>query len=363
MILQVPSYYKDFHCIAGKCKDSCCIGWEIDIDEDTEAYYRSVEGTFGEKLKENMEEKSFILQENGWCPFLNKEKLCDICIELGEEALSEVCTEYPRFTMEYPGVREKVLCLSCEEVGRIVFGNCEKIGWERQQLSEEYSEEEWEREEIETSQRLEQIRDEAVSILQDRSQSIEKRAADYLSYINHKQQELSGIVPEKEEAGEMTPYQCFKERLKQYDELEVLDEEWERTKRQLAEFFTQENYENSHREFAEVNREREYEYEHLLVYFTCRYFMRAFYDENLVTKAQFAIAGFLMIRDMDVVRYFTKGKQFSMEDRIDTVRIYAKEVEHSEENIDCLGEAFLFEEVFSVEELRKQILCTKTHGM
>lgn len=67
------------------------------------------------------EGNSFVLQENGWCPFLNGKKLCEICLQLGEEALSEVCTEYPRFTLEYTSVREKVLCLSCEEVGGLVF--------------------------------------------------------------------------------------------------------------------------------------------------------------------------------------------------------------------------------------------------
>ena len=29
-----PKYYQQFHCIADKCKHSCCIGWEIDIDKD-----------------------------------------------------------------------------------------------------------------------------------------------------------------------------------------------------------------------------------------------------------------------------------------------------------------------------------------
>ena len=30
-----PNYYDKFKCIANRCKHSCCIGWEIDIDEDT----------------------------------------------------------------------------------------------------------------------------------------------------------------------------------------------------------------------------------------------------------------------------------------------------------------------------------------
>lgn len=52
MILRVPEYYEKFSCIASRCKDSCCAGWEIDIDEDSYAYYNSVEGKFGKRLKE-----------------------------------------------------------------------------------------------------------------------------------------------------------------------------------------------------------------------------------------------------------------------------------------------------------------------
>ena len=31
MIVRVPDYFSEFSCIAGDCKDSCCLGWEIDI--------------------------------------------------------------------------------------------------------------------------------------------------------------------------------------------------------------------------------------------------------------------------------------------------------------------------------------------
>ena len=37
-------------------KDSCCAGWEIDIDEDSYAYYNSVEGPFSKRLKESIYE-------------------------------------------------------------------------------------------------------------------------------------------------------------------------------------------------------------------------------------------------------------------------------------------------------------------
>lgn len=70
------------------------------------------------------------IAENGWCPFLDQNKLCDIYSELGEEALCEVCTEYPRFVVEYGDVREKSLSVSCEEVGRIIFSDEGKMSYE-----------------------------------------------------------------------------------------------------------------------------------------------------------------------------------------------------------------------------------------
>ena len=50
------------------------------------------------------------------------------------------------------------------------------------------------------------------------------------------------------------------------------------------------------------------------------------------------------------------GQKFDLQDRIETTKVYAKEVEHSEENIEMLGESFLFEDVFSVKGLLAQIM-------
>ena len=37
-----PKYLKEFKCIGGKCTDSCCIGWDIDIDKTTFRQYYKV---------------------------------------------------------------------------------------------------------------------------------------------------------------------------------------------------------------------------------------------------------------------------------------------------------------------------------
>ena len=51
MIVRVPDYFSEFSCIAGDCKDSCCLGWEIDIDEDSYEYYQTLPGEVGERLR------------------------------------------------------------------------------------------------------------------------------------------------------------------------------------------------------------------------------------------------------------------------------------------------------------------------
>lgn len=360
MLLRVPMYYKEFRCIADKCQDSCCIGWEIDIDEDTFDYYKSVEGEFGTRLRTHMvseDVNSFVLEKNGWCPFLNEKKLCDICIHLGEDALSEVCTEYPRYTLEYGNVKEKALSLSCEEVGRIVFSSAEKITFEETEIEENLEEydAEWEAELEEFREHLESHRNQAIAILQDRTKSLRDRVEEYLLFCG----KVQGIFIEnvdntaKDSAGKRK--QFFKDRMMAYEELEVLDSEWTTQKEKLYAFFERHNYAEYYQKFCEVMEERIYEYEHLLVYFTYRYFMKAWYDGNLFAKAQFAVVSYLMIRDMDVVRFCENEEKFSLADRIDTVRIYSKEVEHSEENLELLEEAFSFDEVFRLEQLLQQI--------
>lgn len=63
-----------------------------------------------------------------------------------------------------------------------------------------------------------------------------------------------------------------------------------------------------------------------------------------------------MIRDMDMVRFFLNGKEYTKADRIDVARIYSTEIEHSEENVEMLAEDFDFEEVYSLQNLCEQVL-------
>ena len=44
MLLTKPAFYDSFACIADKCSDNCCIGWEIDIDEEALSRFEAAEG-------------------------------------------------------------------------------------------------------------------------------------------------------------------------------------------------------------------------------------------------------------------------------------------------------------------------------
>lgn len=381
MKLRIPDYYTSFQCLADKCKDSCCVGWEIDIDEDTLEYYESITGSFGTRLKENIiedgEDTCFTLK-NGRCAFLNDKNLCDICIELGESSLCEICLEYPRFTMEYGDTREKCLGLSCEEAGRLIFDREQPVTFQESYMEEQY---EWQEEEYKEgeeeeswSESLELVRDYAIQIMQDRSRVVEDRVKRCLYFAENIQEAMNERKFEKfaeiialdaendikekgevQETDEKLRFSLFKQRMELYKTLELLDEEWEQVwNRMNALFQSPKIYEELHNNLCRHYKDRERDYENLLVYFLFRYGMKAVYDYNFLEKVKFAVISFLVIRDMDAER-LSCAQRFTLEERIDTARIYSKEVEHSEDNLEILADACVFEEVMQVQALLKSI--------
>ena len=81
-----PSYYPQFRCRAGVCKNTCCRGWEIDIDSETREFYRTVGGDLGQKLRQSIldgeDGASLRLTEDERCPFLLDSGLCQLILEL-----------------------------------------------------------------------------------------------------------------------------------------------------------------------------------------------------------------------------------------------------------------------------------------
>lgn len=128
MKLYAPKYYNDFKCIADKCKHSCCIGWEIDVDDETLDKYQTLDQGYGISVKNSIDTTDvphFILGKNDRCPHLNEKGLCNIILEMGEDMLCEICREHPRFYNDVGGHKEVGIGMSCEEAARIILSSDE----------------------------------------------------------------------------------------------------------------------------------------------------------------------------------------------------------------------------------------------
>ena len=64
-----------------------------------------------------------------------------------------------------------------------------------------------------------------------------------------------------------------------------------------------------------------------------------------------AVTSFLMIRDMDTAWFAEHDGAYTKEDRVMMARVYAKEVEHSQRNLEYLADEFIFEEAYTPENL------------
>ena len=116
-----PAYYKKFKCKAEGCKNNCCIGWEIDIDEKSLDFY---------KTKEDIKDKidlyptpHFALDKNERCPFLSQNNLCRIITKYGEEKLCQICSDHPRFKNYFETREEMGIGLTCEEGAKLILDN------------------------------------------------------------------------------------------------------------------------------------------------------------------------------------------------------------------------------------------------
>ena len=126
MKLYAPKYYKQFNCIADKCKHSCCIGWEIDIDSETLGKYNSLSAEASESILNSIDfcnSPHFKLLDNKRCQNLDENGLCTIIKSMGEDYLCDICREHPRFYNFTNRGKEVGIGMSCEEACRIILSS------------------------------------------------------------------------------------------------------------------------------------------------------------------------------------------------------------------------------------------------
>ena len=299
----VPSYYALFRCIGSACRHNCCIGWEIDIDPDTAAFYHTVDGALGNRLHAHIDSTDgtphFVLDERERCPFLNDRNLCDIIIELGEHRLCGICADHPRFRNELPDRVEVGLGLCCEEAARLILGSEEPVTL----LGDTATDDE-----------ILLLRDAVIAALQDRSRTIPERVATMLS--------LCGASLPPVRSDEVASLLLALERL---------EPEWTTRLERLRDGVT--NAELA--AFDNAMAHRQTEHEQFLVYLVYRHLANAADRQGVAQRAAFAAFSHTVIRALGAVHYRQNGR-FTFEDHVELVRQFSAEIEYSDENLYIL---------------------------
>ena len=367
MLFTRPDYYEEFACIADRCEDTCCAGWQIVIDRETLKKYTKMKGDFRKRMwrSVNWFQGTFKQDKHKRCAFLNEKNLCDLYLSQGEEGFCKTCREYPRHTEEFEGVREITLSISCPEVARILMNRMEPVKF----ISyEEEGEEEYEDFDPFFYSILEDARNEMITILQNRDLTITDRillvlgmAHDMQGCMNRQEMfSCSDVIAkyttekalqfvreyqwntENKEKDFKFAYNMFKHLFT----LELLKEEWGILLQETEDLLYQDKkgYFKAKEEFqsflrANSNVEEQghididIHLEQLLVYFLFTYFPGAVYDGEIYAKAQLAVYCTWMIWEIWMARWIKNEKFIDLEEMTELVYRFSREVEHSDLNL------------------------------
>lgn len=382
-----PDYFEEFNCIADKCPDTCCAGWQIMIDEDSLDRYEEEEGEFGNRLRRSIDwqEGSFLQHDGGRCAFLNAQNLCDIYANLGEEALCKTCKNYPRHIEEYDNLREISLSISCPVAAKLILGMKAKAMFvESEDDLEEELWEEFEDFDYLLFTQLEDAREVCFGIAQNREYLLEHRMqilmamagemqecvdanevvaiADVVekyrkwtvapSMIGNNSQDVSGQMKENEVSIDFdftdwdydeirslfaTMYEL--ERLRQ-DWTTVLESTYDTLYRKDEETYAtiREDFEDYYLSDRANNEDWEIISEQILVLLLFTYLCGAVYDDWIVGKMKLAVDSVRFIRELLMARWVQKDEELTFEDYCEIAYRYAREIEHSDENLNALEE-------------------------
>lgn len=121
----MPRAWREFRCIAERCRHTCCVGWEIDVDEDSLARF-CADPVVSSHI-EHAPTPHIRLEGNERCPFLNDRGLCELILTRGEDFLCQICRDHPRFRNFWSDRVEIGLGLVCEEAARLILFSDEPL--------------------------------------------------------------------------------------------------------------------------------------------------------------------------------------------------------------------------------------------
>ena len=309
MELRYPSYYDDFVCIADRCPDSCCHEWEVQVDPESAARYRAMEGPLGDALRSSLYDEdgeTYLRNENDRCPMWRADGLCRIQAEQGHGALCTVCQQFPRLRHDYGEFLELGLELSCPEAARLILES--PLNWTVKEVAGG-AEPEYDGEIMAI---LQESRPAALDLLENENYTVPERLRLLLMYGYHVQAVIDGAEPV-----DFDPDAALREAAQfagpgdgtllaqYYGELDLLTQRW----REKLDTLTEANWDQGLCRIAQ--------------YGVCRHWFQAVSDWDLTCRVKMLLSGCaLLARLPGTLR--------------DNAQLWSKEIENSAQNLDTI---------------------------
>ena len=327
MTITKPGYYDDFRCIASACPDSCCKEWDVQVDAASAAYYLQLPGSLGDRLRQVLREENgetVMTIEDGRCPMWRRDGLCRIQAELGEQALCQVCREFPRLRHDYGDFVELGLELSCPEAARLILGADHRMVTE---VRAEEGQGDYDEEAMEV---LKTTREIAWQLLE--SHDPAQALTLLLLYGYQAQEELDGgeaqpfePVSSLETAKSLAKTADTDDFLQFFRDLEILTDTW---KAMLD---------------APRGLKLEPQTNALARYLIGRYWLQAISDYDLVCRVKFIVISCLLVGLL--------GGSFP-----ETAQLFSKEIENDADNVDAILDAAYTIPAFTDDRLLGMLL-------
>ena len=274
MELIKPKFFDSFKCIADRCPDTCCAGWDVEIDDRSAEKYKEENGKLKKYFDKHLttDEDGYIFSlTDGRCPLLDSSNLCRIQLQKGEDALCDTCRLFPRYFDDYGDIRETGLGLGCPEAARILLSPETDVNLDKT---------------VESPDRiytlLSEKRNDFFTVLDNSRFDLKMKlstvlfsAAEFQSEIDHADM-LGGdsSIP-------------FSECIKVLEKMEYISDS--RRKRLISLSEEKSVYHNSEKYPEDFAR--------LFKYYLMRYMMTACFDLDLLTKVKYGIFACIIIKD------------------------------------------------------------------
>lgn len=316
-----PNYFNLFKCIADKCPDTCCAGWDVEIDDISAERYKEESGSLKKLFDKHLttDEDGYVFTlTDGRCPMLDEKNLCRIQLKKGESGLCDTCRLFPRYFDDYGEIREIGLGLGCPEAARILLSPETDVS-----LGES----------IESPDRiynlLSEKRNEFFAILDNKQFDLKMK----LSAVLFSAAELQSEIDQADMLGGDSTVD-FSECVAVLEKMEYISES---RRSKLLSLSEQTAIYNNSEKYGE-------DFIRLFKYYLMRYMMTACFDLDLLTKVKYGIFACIVTK-----RLYNSVPQLSFYDRVRILYGYSKEVEYSPINLDILDDAMYND--FTVAEL------------